>query len=92
MANITGMTWEINEAMEKLEKLQNLFEEFGVDSELYMTDSGLMLKADMWYCGHGGPIEVTFAALECDDYELDHCVEIIPEIENWNIKKEKKEE
>ena len=77
MANITNMTWEINEAMEKLEKLHDLLEEFDVGSELHMTDAGL---------------EVTFAALECDEFELSHCVEIIPEIENWNIKKEKKEE
>lgn len=92
MANITNMTWEINEAMEKLEKLHDLLEEFDVGSELHMTDAGLILKAEMWYCGNGGPIEVTFAALECDEFELSHCVEIIPEIENWNIKKEKKEE
>ena len=92
MANITNMTNEINDALEKLEELHDLLEEFGVESELHMTEIGLMLKADMWYCGDGRDIEVTFGAIECDEFELSHCVEIIPEIENWNIKKEKKEE
>lgn len=90
MANITGMTWEINDAMEKLEKLHDLLEEFGVESELHMTDIGLMLNAKLWYCGDGRDIEVTFAALECDEYDLDHCVELIPEIESAN-KEEKGE-
>ena len=90
MANITNMTWEINEAMEKLEKLHDLLEEFGVESELHMTDIGLMLNAKLWYCGDGRDIKATFMALDCDEYDLDHCVELIPEIENDD--QEEKEE
>lgn len=96
MANITGMTNEIIDAMEKLEELQNLLEEFGVESELNMTDSGLFLNAKMWYCGDGRDIKVIFAAQECDDYDLDHCVEIIhglnPVVDEYFPEQEEKKE